>query len=104
MSEKRPGIGEVAGRERGAELGAEHRRAAEPADALGPAVAHPARVEQDRLHALHLRDLLVERSGRRDTAARARRRCASSQAWSSERKSAIGRPRRGSSIGAPLPS
>ena len=67
MSEKRPGIGEVARRERRAELGAEHRRAAEPADPLGPAVPHPARVEQDRLHALHLRDLLVERSGRRDS-------------------------------------
>ena len=60
-----PGVGEVAGRQRRAELGAEHRRAAEPADALGPAPAHPARVEQDRLHPLHLRDLLVERSRRR---------------------------------------
>ena len=64
MSEKRPGIGEVARGQRRAELGAQHRRAAEPADALGPAVAHPARVEQDRLHPLHLRDLLVERSRR----------------------------------------
>ena len=58
-------VGEVARRERGAELGAQHRRAAEPADPLGPAVPHPARLEQDRLHPLHLRDLLVERARRR---------------------------------------
>ena len=64
MSENRPGSARSRAGERGAELGAQHRRAAEAADALGPAVAHPARVEQDRLHALHLRDLLVERSGR----------------------------------------
>ena len=69
-----PGSVEVAGRERRAELGAQHRRAAEPADALGPAVPHPARVEQHRLHPLHLRDLLVERSRSARTAARARPR------------------------------
>ena len=88
-----PGVGEVAGRERGAELGPQHRRPAEPADALRPAVPHPARVEQDRLHALHLRDLLVERAGRGDSGGASSSWCASSHAWSSARKSAIGRPR-----------
>ena len=68
-----PGIGEVARRERRAELGAQHRRAAEAADALRPSVAHPARVEQDRLHPLHLGDVVVERPGRGDSGARAPR-------------------------------
>ena len=68
-----PGIREVARRDRRAELRAQHRRAAQSADALRPAESHPARVEQDRLDALHLRDVFVERSGRRVAAARAPR-------------------------------
>ena len=61
-----PGVGEVAGRERRAELGAQQRRAAEAADPFGPAVAHPSGLVQDRLDALHLRDVLVERARRRE--------------------------------------
>ena len=40
------------------------RALAEAADALGPAALHPAGVVQERLHALHLRDVLVERPRR----------------------------------------
>ena len=32
-----------------------------------PAALHPARLEQDRLHSLHLGDVIVERSGWRDS-------------------------------------
>ena len=52
------------------ELGAEHRRASEPTDAFGPSPAHPLRVVEDRLHPLHLGDVVVERArkgiGRRE--------------------------------------
>jgi hypothetical protein len=38
--------------------------AAAAAHALRPSALHPAGIEQDRLHALHLGDAIVERSGR----------------------------------------
>ena len=73
MSENRPG----SARSRAASAAPSSVRSSgeppSPPTALGPAVAHPARVEQDRLDALHLRDLLVERSRGGVGGARARR-------------------------------
>ena len=98
ISEKSPGSARSRAGERRAELGAQHRRAAAAADALRPAVLHPARVEQDRLHALHLGDVVVERSGRGVTAARAPRGARRATRASSARKSAMRQSARGCSM------
>jgi len=61
---EQPGIRQVAGGQRGARArcaASATRRARPPPPASR---SESIRVEQDRLHALHLRDLLVERSGR----------------------------------------
>ncbi len=58
-----PRIDVVAARDRRAELRSQHRGATASADALRPSALHPAGFEQDRFHALHLRDVFVERSG-----------------------------------------
>ena len=68
------GLDEVAGGERLAEVGPQQRRAAEAADPLGPAPAHPAGVVGEPLHLRQVRHLLVERAAARVVGARARRR------------------------------
>ena len=86
---EQPGIGQVARRDLRAELGAQHRRATEPADPFGPSPAHPVRVVEERLDPLHLRDVVVERAREPRTKARARRRARRATELSSERKSAM---------------